>query len=504
MKLNHCTSENRLGEARTFARLGSLLLVANLAGMSLTAMADTPPAPGTPIPATEGFEKRVVATGLANPHNMVLGPDGYLWLTEQVSRKITRVNPKTGEVKVALAVADAVHSQAANGHHEQDGLLGIALHPQLLKGTGQDYVYVSLTYAGGDSEAFPNRTLIRRYTYDAKTNTLGEATDLLKGLPSARDHQSARLLFGPDDKLYYSIGDQGANQLSYLCEQNKAQMTPTAADVSKSDWVHYAGKILRLNLDGSVPDDNPVINGVKSHVYAYGIRNVQGMVFVGDKLFATEQGPNSDDELNLIVKGGNYGWPYVAGFKDGQGYAYANYSAAKGGCKGNEDQYQNGLKVPEGIPVQQETQWSSTAFVEPLKTLFSVGNDYVYNQPACKENNLFYICWPTIAPSSVTYYPASGNAAKGWGNSLLITSLKRGVVYRIQLDGSKTVPMGDATPVFRSLNRYRDIAVDPSGEVIYVATDIESSLATNDKGSAAAKFENPGAILAFRSTGKSR
>ncbi|EKT4524181.1 Dyp-type peroxidase [Pseudomonas putida] len=73
-------------------------------------------------------------------------------------------------------------------------------------------------------------------------------------------------------------------------------------------------------------------------------------------------------------------------------------------------------------------------------------------------------CWPTIAPSSVTYYPASNKAAKGWGNSLLITSLKRGVVYRVQQDGSKTVPMGDATLVFRSLNRYRDIAVDPSGE----------------------------------------
>lgn len=221
---------------------------------------------------------------------MLMGPDGYLWLTEQVSRKVTRVNPKTGEMQVALSIPDAVHTQSANGHHEQDGLLGIALHPDLLKNKGHNYVYVSLTYAGGDSKAFPNRTVIRRYTFDAKTHTLGNGTDLIKGLPSARDHQSARLLFGPDNKLYYSVGDQGANQLTYLCEQNKAQVLPTAAEVGKRDWLHYAGKILRLNLDGSIPEDNPVINGVKSHVYAYGIRNTQGMVFVGDKLFATDQG----------------------------------------------------------------------------------------------------------------------------------------------------------------------------------------------------------------------
>ncbi|MCY1358331.1 Quinoprotein glucose dehydrogenase B [compost metagenome] len=268
--------------------------------------------------------------------------------------------------------------------------------------------------------------------------------------------------------------------------------------MKKADWVHYAGKILRINLDGSIPDDNPVINGVKSHVYAYGIRNTQGMVFVGDKLFAVDQGPNTDDELNIIVKGGNYGWPFVAGRKDGQGYAFANYHDIKGGCKGNEDLYQNGLKVSEGVPVKQESEWSSPVFVEPMKTMFSVGNEYNHNQPACQEGGLYYICWPAIAPSSITFYEGGSSGVAGWRNSLLITSLKRGVLYRVQLDPSKSVALGDATPIFRSLNRYREVVVDPSGEVIYVATDIENSLGTNDKGAAAAKLENPGAILAFR------
>ena len=83
-----------------------------------------------------------------------------------------------------------------------------------------------------------------------------------------------------------------------------------------------------LNPDGGIPDDNPVINGVRSHVYTYGHRNPQGLVFVGDLLFEAEHGPSSDDEINLLVAGGNYGWPHVAGFRDDQGYVYGNWSAA--------------------------------------------------------------------------------------------------------------------------------------------------------------------------------
>jgi quinoprotein glucose dehydrogenase len=85
---------------------------------------------------------------------------------------------------------------------------------------------------------------------------------------------------------------------------------------------------------------------------------------------------------------------------------------------------------------------------------------------------------------------------------LLIASLKRGVLYHVRLDPSDSVTIGDAVPMFRSLNRYRDVVVAPGGRTIYVATDTEGyGLATNDAGSAAFKFENPGAILAFKYTG---
>lgn len=468
----------------------------------VAARADLPPVPGAPIaPSKESFEKRVVAKGLGNPHNMVFGPDGYLWVTEQVARRVIRVEPQSGQVVVAAQVEDALQTNDSGGNYTQDGLLGLALHPDLLKGKGHDFVYVSMTYGAKQGGIAPNRTLIRRYTYDAKAQKLTSPTDLIKGLPSALDHQSARLLFGPDQKLYYSIGDQGANQLDSLCLPNQAQTLPTADEVEAADWRHYAGKILRLNLDGTIPADNPVIRGTRSHVYAWGIRNTQGMAFSpGGKLFAADQGPNSDDELNLILRGKNYGWPYVAGRKDNAGYAYANFSAAAGGCESLKDPAENGKVAPPGVPVQREDEWSDPDFVEPIKTLFTVDNNYSYTDPLCAGQGLYFICWPTIAPSSVTYYKGGKAGIPGWEHSLLITSLKRGVVYRVKLDDTDSLPLGDAQPLFRAVDRYREVVVSPDGGTVYVATDM-GNLGTSDVGNAAFKLENPGAILAFRYSG---
>jgi PQQ-dependent dehydrogenase (s-GDH family) len=469
------------------------------AGVIGAAYAEIPPIPGTPIaPTKETFEKRVVVNDLGNPHNMVFGPDGYLWVTEQTGKRVTRIDPQSGKLVVAIQVEDAFPTNDASGGYSQDGLLGLALHPDLLKGRGNDFVYISMTYDAKQGGITPNRTLIRRYTYDAKSQKLASPVDLIKGLPSAHDHQSARLLFGPDHKLYYSIGDQGANQKSYLCLPDQAQTLPTVNEVKAADWRHYAGKILRLNLNGTIPADNPVIHGVKSHVYAWGIRNTQGMVFSpGGKLFATDHGPNSDDELNLILRGKNYGWPNVAGRKDDAGYAYANYSAAVGGCDSIKDPEENGKTVPPGVPVQKESDWSDPDFVEPIKTFFSVDNSYSYTNAKCADKGMYYICWPTIAPSSVTYYKGGKTGIPGWEHSLLITSLKRGIVYRVKLDETDSLPVGDAQPMFRAQDRYREVVVSPDGGTIYVATDVGHP-GTTDAGNAAYKLENPGAIVAFK------
>src|SRR5690606_22841119 len=95
----------------------------------------------------------------------------------------------------------------------------------------------------------------------------------------------------------------------------------------------YKGKVLRLNLDGSIPSDNPTLNGVKSHVYTYGHRNTQGIVFGSNgKLYASEHGAKVDDEINIIKAGKNYGCPHIGGYYDNLSYGYCNWSATSGGC----------------------------------------------------------------------------------------------------------------------------------------------------------------------------
>ena len=216
---------------------------------------------------------RVVVDGLADPFQIVWGPDDYLWLTERTAGHITRVRPSDGAKSVAITIG-GVPGDGGNG------LLGMALDPGLLKGSGNDFVYVVHTYgADPKPDAIDRRTKVLRLTYDATSHTLGSPRDIVTNLPAGNDHQGGRIVFGPDRKLYVSIGDQGANQLGNYCNPNHAQDLPTAAQVQARDWSMYAGKILRIELDGSIPADNPMLQGVKSHVYSYGHRNPQGLVF---------------------------------------------------------------------------------------------------------------------------------------------------------------------------------------------------------------------------------
>ncbi|MDR0807328.1 MAG: PQQ-dependent sugar dehydrogenase [Enterobacteriaceae bacterium] len=440
----------------------------------------------TPVPTAEPFESTILTTDLAFPWDMVWGPDNYLWVTERQGKRITRVNPTTGEKQV-VATLDKVH---VGPQHE--GVLGLALAPDFLKDGSSNYLYTSYTYMDGKDE----HTRIVRLQYDPQTQTVkdGSETTLIEGLPAGDDHNAGRLRFGPDDKLYYTIGEQGHNQGVNFCKHIEAQRLPTAAELAKHDYVSYAGKSLRLNTDGTVPADNPVINGVKSHVFTYGHRNPQGLVFINGVPFSSEQGPSSDDEINILVAGGNYGWPHVAGFQDDQGYVYANYSAAKN-CPSLKF---DANYIPKGVPIQKESDWKTPAnFQPPIKTFYTVRSGYNFADKKCGD--LSYLCWATIAPSSITYYPKDGKI-KAWSNSLLITSLKNGALYRVPLDADMKGVQGDESKYFHSANRYRVSVVDPDTSKIYIATDTAGNV-LDENGNPTQKVSNPGSILVFEYKG---
>jgi PQQ-dependent dehydrogenase (s-GDH family) len=469
-------------------RLLAFLAVAAIAAPALRMRGATQ---GTPVsPAL--FAKRVVTTGLENPFQVIWGPDDYLWVTERTAGRVTRVLPSDGSRTPAITIGDLLAD-------DPGGLLGMALDPGLLKGTGNDYVYVAYTYdADADPAKVSARTKIVRFTYDPRARGLGNPKDVLVGLPAGTDHQGGRLVVGPDRKLYFTIGDLGANQLANFCNPNRAQDVPTMAQLHARDWSLYVGKVLRLNLDGSIPSDNRTIAGVKSHIYSYGHRNPQGLVFAPDgKLYESEHGPNTDDEVNLLRAGGNYGWPHVAGYKDDQSYAYANWSASKGVPCGSL-KYTAYPEVPPSVPIQKESAWSHPDFTSPLQTFRTVPTGYDFKNPKCAERELYYQCWPTVAPSSLAVYTAK-NGIPGWDHSLLMPSLKHGTVYRIQLDAAGTAVVGepDENEHLKTVNRYRDVTMRPDGLALFIITDTGGNT-QDESGRPAAMVGNPGAILEFR------
>ncbi|MGH3821835.1 MAG: glucose/sorbosone family PQQ-dependent dehydrogenase [Pseudonocardiaceae bacterium] len=470
-------------------RAKRFLAVAALLALPVTGCTASPEQPSAAAPPGEPFTFRVLTTGLADPYEIIMGPDGFLWVTEKMGKRVTRVNPSDGSKSTVATIAEVYSTES------QDGLLGMAFQVNFLKGSND--VYLAYTYDADPGSEVDRRTKIARYTYNPAARTLDQPIDLITGLLASTDHNSGRLLTGPDQKLYYSIGDQGNNQFRRFCNPIRAQDLPTANDVRTRNWVTYVGKTLRLNLDGSIPADNPEIRGVRSHIYSYGHRNPQGLVFGPEgRLFSAEHGPKSDDEINHIQAGRNYGWPSVSGFRDDESYGYANWSAATNPPCASVH-YDN-FAIPPFVPQQRETAWNSPDYVEPLKTLYTVPNGYNFRDPACGDQA--YICWPSIAPSSVDYVPASEGAFDGWRNCLLVTSLKKGALYCLRLTPDGRSVQGEVTEFFKTTNRYRDLALSPDYRTVYIATD-STGLTGPKFGPPTEQLANPGAILAFTFAG---
>ncbi|MDQ4101674.1 MAG: PQQ-dependent sugar dehydrogenase [Thermoproteota archaeon] len=455
------------------------------------------------LPMQEGFSTRVLATNFSAPHNILYGPDGALWITERVGKNITRIDPITGD-RLSVMPVPNVHQSGG-----QDGLLGMTFDPDF---NSTNYIYVAYTYDSDPSEGLgeddvERRLKITRFTYNPEGQSIGDPVDLISGLSGSNDHNGGRMIFGPDGKLYYTIGDQGNNQFGRYCLPIRSQLLPTAEQIEAQDWTAYEGKVLRMNPDGSIPEDNPEINGVKSHIFTYGHRNPQGIAFGpnGD-LYISEHGDRSDDELNRLEAGGNHGWPNVAGHNDEQAYQYANWSGAEN-CE--ELEFNNIPPFPQTVPVMNESEFNATAnFVPPVSAFYTVGNDYNFSEP----DGCGYVCWPTVAPSSVRLY--TSDTIPGWNGTFLMTTLKAGRIFHLALNENGTELAGDPVELFRSENRYRDLTFSPDGRSIYVITDSAGPVQAfigdlfpilEDPDSVpeliATIQQNPGSLLEFRYDG---
>lgn len=402
-----------------------------------------------PGDASETFTIRTIIANQRMPHDLVYGPDGNIWYTERFAGKVSFVNPVTGTKTTVLTLGSQM--VRAGG---QDGLMGLALHPQFL--SGSPYVYISYTYQSLSSTV--RKTRIARYTYNLLNQALESPVTILQDIPGSNDHNSARIAIGPDLKLYYSVGDMGAGQFDNINRVNNSQNINI-----------YEGKILRLNTepDGAgswIPADNPFGNAV----YSLGHRNPQGLVWGNvngiDILYSDEHGPFSDDEINIIDAGRNYGWPNVIGWCDG------NY---------------NGRTTGGYAIVDEQNNCNTLNAKEPLRSLFPVTNP-----PSGGDNML----WPSVGPSGSEFY---GNISiPGWQNSLLVANLKKGTVSRYKLSSDGQSIISDTIHYFRGLGRFRDVVVSPDGLKIYVACDSSGST-SGPTGGVTTTPANPGSILEF-------
>ncbi|WP_109301062.1 sorbosone dehydrogenase family protein [Aquimarina sp. AU474] len=326
-----------------------------------------------PDPNPTDATTTIIST-LSVPWEIVWGPDNFLWVTERGGR-ISRVNPDTGEQQELLTVSEVEQVQ-------ESGLLGMVLHPNF---DNNPFVYVVYTYQG--TSGLLERLV--RFTY--ANNTLSDQITLLEDIPANSVHNGSRLLITSDLHLLMTTGDAGNTNLS----QNLNSL---------------AGKVLRINLDGSIPSDNPITG---SYVYSFGHRNPQGMVIhPNGNIYSSEHGPSNDDEINQIVAGSNYGWPNVMGVIDTP----------------NEEAFAAGTNVTESI-----FNWT-----------------------------------PTIAPSDLVYY--SGNGIPEWTNKFLMTVLKDQKIIALTLSDDGSTITQEESFFTDDFGRLRDIAISPGGR-IFIATN---------------------------------
>ncbi|HLA11191.1 MAG TPA: PQQ-dependent sugar dehydrogenase [Pyrinomonadaceae bacterium] len=235
--------------------------------------------------ATEvAFRVETVVARLQVPWSIVWTPDGRMLFTERPGRVREYVN---GELKPTplFTVPDVEASS-------ESGLMGMALHPKFAENR---FVYLAYAFKAGTK-------MVRIVRYRDDGQTLLDRKIILDNIPAAANHAGCRIGFGPDGKLYVTAGDATDRQLAQRLDS-------------------LAGKTLRVNDDGTVPTDNPFVGqqNAKAEIWSLGHRNAQGMDWQPGTglMFQTEHGPSGfdgpggGDEVNIVEKGKNYGWPII-------------------------------------------------------------------------------------------------------------------------------------------------------------------------------------------------
>ena len=261
--------------------LRSRLTVTGLAAVAYMTLYGAFPEPASgndgPVRLLERAEIQVVARNLHTPWAMDFTPDGRILLTERPGRiRVVREGRLLPEAWITLGEVD---------DELACGLLGLAIDPDF---SSNRFVYAAYTYRTAQGHL---RDRLVRLRERAGGKGALDRVLLEYGIPGGAQHHGGCVKFGPDGKLYWTTGDLGRPEVS-------------------QDSGHLAGKVLRLNPDGSVPSDNPFSG---SPVYSVGNRNPQGLAWQPGThdLYVVDHGPAFRDELNRVVAGGNYGWPEV-------------------------------------------------------------------------------------------------------------------------------------------------------------------------------------------------
>ena len=359
-------------------RIGGLLGAAALVALSPSAVA----AETNHRSQEHDFALVAVSQPLDHPWGLAFLPDGRMLVTERDGN--LRAVARDGTVSPPLRGLPRIRSSG------QGGLLDIALHPDFAVNA-----LVYLTHAWPVGEGF-NTAVSRARLSEGRLEGFETIFTARPGT-GTQHHYGSRMVFGADGKLYVTVGDRG--------RRSDAQ-----------DLGRHAGSVLRLNADGTVPADNPLVGrpGALPEIWSWGHRNPQGLAIdrATGRLWSHEHGPLGGDEVNLIERGVNYGWPAIT------------YGRSYGGGLITKETARPGMAQPK-------TYWT-----------------------------------PSIAPSGLAFY--DGEKFPRWRGNLFVGALAGQILVRLVLEGTRVAARERLLSDFG--NRIRDVRVGPDGN-LYLLTD---------------------------------